>query len=49
MVGDHEGGEMEDRPGPRPWNTVIRVLYATAAVLGSAATLVTAVNGWGHL
>ncbi len=32
----------------RSWNTVIRVMYAGAALLGSAATLVTALNGWGH-
>ena len=41
---------MTTRPkSQRPWNTVIRVMYAGAAVLGSAAAFVTALNGWDHL
>lgn len=40
-------GERPDRP---PWWTVVvRVAYASAAFLGSAAAFVTALNGWDRI
>jgi hypothetical protein len=34
---------------PKPWPAVVRVLYALAAALGSAATLITALNAWDRI
>ncbi|MEV6842032.1 hypothetical protein [Actinoplanes sp. NPDC051411] len=40
---------MPNRPRrPRWWEILVRVLYAIAALAGSVATLVTAVNGLEH-
>ncbi len=45
-----EGGEMTERPEQHPWWTgPVRVLYALAAFLGSAATVITALRGWDHI
>jgi hypothetical protein len=41
---------MTDRPQRRnPWPGFVRVLYALAAALGSAATLITALNAWDRI